>query len=426
MKKKKVLPAIFVLALLAFFACERFDADDHKFENRAYLDVSATKQLQLATFSNNLETLQKDVLPLLAFPSEKDVHVTVSVDFSLVQQYNSTYGTSYLPLPETYLDFASQTVTIPAGKVSGSSVSIALKGLKGTGEEQDGALPIDAEYLLPVRMETTDVTLLSGSSVAYFLLKRSSSITVAAQLTDNWINFPTLDQPGPQSDAFNGLTAVTYEALIYVDRFDLKNDFGPCSISSIMGVEQYLLLRIGDTKFERQQLQFDGSGAGTAFGKFPESAPDKRLFEGRWYHVACTYDYANRRACVYVDGKLQSEGKELGTATGGINLAQRALGAADAYQFFIGKSYNDFRPLQGRIAEARVWKVARTPEQIWENMYKIENPEDEASLIGYWKFNEGKGNVIRDYSRNHNDGIAQKDIVWPNDIEIPVINKKEE
>ncbi len=28
-----------------------------------------------------------------------------------------------------------------------------------------------------------------------------------------------------------------------------------------MGVEQYLLLRIGDTNFERQQLQFDGSGS---------------------------------------------------------------------------------------------------------------------------------------------------------------------
>lgn len=88
-----------------------------------------------------------------------------------------------------------------------------------------------------------------------------------------------------------------------------------------MGVEQYLLLRIGDTNFERQQLQFDGSGGGTSFGKFPQSDPSKKLYEGRWYHVACTYDYDTRITRVYVDGKIQSEAKEMGTATGGINLA---------------------------------------------------------------------------------------------------------
>lgn len=51
-----------------------------------------------------------------------------------------------------------------------------------------------------------------------------------------------------------------------------------------MGVEQYLLLRIGDTNFERQQLQFDGSGAGSSFGKIPGRDATKNLDKGRWYH----------------------------------------------------------------------------------------------------------------------------------------------
>ena len=116
----------------------------------------------------------------------------------------------------------------------------------------------------------------------------------------------------------------------------------------------------------------------------------------------------------------------MGGATDGINLAQRAQGAAQAYQFFIGKSYNDYRPLQGKIAEARVWSVARTPEQIWKNMYRIENPQEDPTLIGYWKFNEGKGNVIKDHSQYGNDGVAETDIIWPSGIEIPEINKEEE
>ena len=104
----------------------------------------------------------------------------------------------------------------------------------------------------------------------------------------------------------------------------------------------------------------------------------------------------------------------------------RALGMPEAYQFFIGKSYNDFRPLQGKIAEARVWRVARTGDEIWKNMYRIENPKDQKDLIGYWKFNDGEGNVVKDYSWVGNHGKAVGDIIWPDGIEIHEINKEEE
>ena len=70
--------------------------------------------------------------------------------------------------------------------------------------------------------------------------------------------------------------------------------------------------------------------------------------------------------------------------------------------------------------------VARTPEQIWENMYNVENPKDDPTLLGYWKFNDGKGNTVKDYSRYGNDGQAKYDLKWPDGIEIPKINEVEE
>ncbi len=167
--------------------------------------------------------------------------------------------------------------------------------------------------------------------------------------------------------------------------------------------------------------------------------------------MACTYDQATRTVRIYVDGKIQSEttgvGISLQDEKNRINLAMRALynqwetasetdkkqyedkgydKLGEAYQFFIGKSYDDYRPLNGKIAEARVWSVARTPEQIWACMYDVENPKDDPTLLGYWKFNDAKGNIIKDYSRYGNDGVAKYDILWPNGIEIPVINKTEE
>ena len=455
---KRYLITLFAL-LAALTGCERFDADGRKFDNVVYLDVSQTSPVQLATFSNNRATYDCTFQATLTYPAGQDVQVSLEVDPSLVAGYNARYGTAWTMLDAKYYALSAETATIPAGRTTSDVVTLQLKELMGEGDEQTGALPLDETYLLPVRISHASMSILGGSDVAWYVVKRSSAITVAAQLGEgNWINFPTLDKYGANSQAWNGLTAITYEALIYIDQFansivNASGNTSTVSISSVMGVEQYLLLRIGDTNFERQQLQFDGSGSGSQFGKFPSSDATKNLEAGRWYHVACTYDQATQTVRVYVDGKIQSEETGVGITASSkknqINLAMRALydlwnsaseadkpqyetddtgynKLGDAYQFFIGKSYDDYRPLNGKIAEARVWSVARTPEQIWENMYEITDPESDPTLLGYWKFNEGAGNTVKDYSMYGNDGVAEIDIVWPTGIEIPKINETEE
>lgn len=445
---KRYLITFFVL-LGALTACERYDADDHKFGNVVYLNVSQTSPVQLATFSNNRPTYDCTLQAALTYPAAQDVQVSLAVDPSLVAAYNARYGTAWPMLDEKYYTLSAPETTIAAGRTVSDPVTLQLRELMGEGEEQTGALPLDETYLVPIRISGASIDVLGGSDVAYYVVKRSSAITVAAQLGEgNWINFPTLDKYGTNSSAWNGLTAMTYEALIYIDEFATTDaEDMPVSISSVMGVEQYLLLRIGDTNFERQQLQFDGSGSGSQFGKFPGKDATKNLEAGRWYHVACTYDQATQTVRIYVDGRIQSEQSGVGIATQSednrINLAMRALydyylnnptednekkygGFVDAYQFFIGKSYDEKRPLNGKIAEARVWSVARTPEQIWENMYNVENPADDPTLLGYWKFNEGAGNTVRDYSMYGNDGVAESDITWPAGIEIPKINETNE
>ena len=451
---KRYIIILFVL-LAALTGCERFDADDRKFDNVVYLSVSQTSPVQLATFSNNRPTYDCTLQAALTYPSDTDVQVSLAVDPSLVETYNARYGTSWPMLDGKYYTLSAESVTIPAGRTTSEAITLQLRELMGEGDEQTGALPIDATYLVPIRISGASIGVLGGSDVAWYVVKRSSAITVAAQLSSgNWINFPTLDKYGANSSAWNGLTAMTYEALIYIDEFATQDETStPVSISSVMGVEQYLLLRIGDTNFERQQLQFDGSGEGSQFGKFPGKDATKNLEAGRWYHVACTYDQMTQTVRIYVDGKIQSEETGVGISSPSeknrINLARRALydlwntapddqkpqyetddrkynTMGDARQFFLGYSYDDYRPLNGKIAEARVWSVARTPEQIWENMYDIENPAEDPTLLGYWKCNEGAGNTVKDYSMYGNDGVAETDIVWPAGIEIPKINETEE
>ncbi|MCM1501169.1 MAG: DUF1735 and LamG domain-containing protein [Bacteroidales bacterium] len=422
MQRIPVLAGIAMIAI-APVSCHRYDASGYKFDNSLYIDVSATSQIQTKTFSSKTDAFDTELSAVLAYPSEKDVNASLLLDVSLVEDYNRTYGTDYEMLPERYHDFTQVEIHIPAGKTASSPVTIAFKGLIGEGEQQTGALELDKSYLFPVRIVSDNMKVMDISSIAYYIVRRSSAVTTAAELTDNWINFPLLDSPGPVADAYNGLSAMTYESLVYIDRFDLSNGFGDCAISTVMGVEEYMLLRIGDTNFERQQLQFSG---GAVFGKFPKSDASKKLETGQWYHLAATYDSDTRTVRIYVNGKIQSEADETGNLPdGGMNFAMRAMpgAAGDERQFFIGYSYNDFRPLQGKIAEARVWSVARTPEQIWENMYRIKDPENHPELIGYWKFDEGQGNEIKDWSIYGNHGVSQKNIIWPEGIEIPEINK---
>ena len=397
---------------VAFISCKDDEYDNKSpFDNVVYLDVAENSDTQITTFKKTLTELKKEFSVVLSYPASQDVRVNVEVEPSLIDVYNARHNTSWRMLDSRYYTLSADKITIPAGKTISDQLNLELKDLDGsTGGEE---LPIDETYLVPITISHVEggVSTLRSSATAYYLVKRSSAITSAASLRDNWINFPTLDKASEGSMLFNNLTAVTYEAIIRVDDFSKHSE-----ISTIMGVENYLLLRIGDASFPRQQLQFDGSGDSAqtpGFGKFPKKDEAKLLNAGEWYHIAATYSYATREVCLYVNGKLQSKGSDLGNAASTpFNLAGRAfydlyLQDPETYkdykdwgnfrQFFLGKSYDDSRQLNGDITEVRVWNVARNEQEIWDNMYDVD-PQT-PGLIGYWKFDEGAGNVIKDWTR---------------------------
>lgn len=432
---------LYLLAILsfavAFISCKDDEYDNKSpFDNVVYLDVAENSDTQVTTFKKTLTELKKEFSVVLSYPASQDVRVNVEVEPSLVDVYNARHNTSWRMLDSRYYTLSADKMTIPAGKTISDQLTLKLEDLDGsTGGEE---LPIDETYLVPITISHVEggVSTLRSSATAYYLVKRSSAITSAASLRDNWINFPTLDKASEGSMLFNNLTAVTYEAIIRVDDFSKHSE-----ISTIMGVENYLLLRIGDASFPRQQLQFGGSGDSAqtpGFGKFPKKDEAKLLNAGEWYHIAATYSYATREVCLYVNGKLQSKGSDLGNAASTpFNLAGRAfydlyLQDPETYkdykdwgnfrQFFLGKSYDDSRQLNGDITEVRVWNVARNEQEIWDNMYDVD-PQT-PGLIGYWKFDEGAGNVIKDWTGNGNDAVAEKDLEWPEGIEVPQLNKE--
>ena len=410
-------------------ACDNTDYSDHSpFDNSAYLNVAATKNAETFTFNRKVTNQTKTFTVKLSYPSGEDVKVNLKVDPSLIAVYNAKNDTHYEMLSAEHYQLSQESVTIPAGKITSDEVSIKFLKLD--------ELEIDATYLCPLSISGAEgVGVMDGSRTMYYLVRRSSAITTAINLKNVYVTVPGFDKGSPTADVVNNLSAVTMEAIIRVNSFQQE-------ISSIMGIEMYLQMRLGDASFPNQQLQVQ-----TTYGKFPDASKQKLLLAGEWYHVALTWDLATTTIAYYVNGQLQS----ISTSHGKSDLTSISLGDKEPddefgnggdHNFYFGRSYtlsHDLsRQFDGEICEARIWNVARTQEQIYQNMYDIPNPTAEPTLRAYWKFDEGTGLEVVDRTghgnnakvvpywkdSNHTEAYSKADAeLWPSGIEGPMINQ---
>ena len=394
---------------LSVTACDNKDySKDSPFDNTVYIDAAKVKDVANFTFNNLKETGQQELSAELAYPAEQDIDVNFQADPSLINNYNARLGSNYAMLDAKYYKFSTQHVVIPKGDINSEVVTIDFSDLTN--------LDIDTNFLLPVTIQQASggMGVLEGSKTICYIVRRSSAITTAVSLSNNFFEVPGFDKDSPTAEVVNGLTQLTFEAIIRVNRFDPKNE-----ISTIMGIEQYCLFRLGDSGFPKQQLQFAANEI-----KFPKADEGKLLQPGEWYHVAVTFDTEAKTAAIYVDGKMQSTIEDYGTGEA-INLGKQTKGKD--FMFKIGHSYGEpddmTRQLDGEICEVRIWNVVRSQEEIYKNMYDVD-PKSEG-LKAYWKFNEGKGNnIAKDFTGNGNDAVAYSNAVWPDGIEVTQKNKE--
>ena len=132
-------------------------------------------------------------------------------------------------------------------------------------------------------------------------------------------------------------------------------------------------------------------------GGYPAQLDSNRAIPlDTWTHVAWVADGDTWR--LYINGELDAE------STG---HADHLLDASSADGFVIGNTRSSSPNGQSNayFAEARVWKCARTGEEIKAAMGKrIENAWNIPNLIGYWPLNDGpadyalNGNKARNYA----------------------------
>uniref|UniRef100_A0AB33JR00 DUF1735 and LamG domain-containing protein n=1 Tax=Prevotella sp. GTC17262 TaxID=3236797 RepID=A0AB33JR00_9BACT len=342
MKKQifKYMAAALTLALVA--ACNDSESDLLKpkvyFENKEHS----------VELKEGRETMDVELTSRLSNAHSSEVNVAYAIaDSSVVKEYNAKYGTDYLPFDAANAKIDQSTATIEKGGIYAGKVKLTLSNL---GKLKDGK-----SYVLPVKLSSGDVPAISGTDIEYVIVAKPLRVTTAGAFSSHFISvkFPT----GTFFKSF------TYEALIYAKDFGTSN--------TILGTEGVMILRIGDT----------GGGIARGIlqvaGRQHYEAPDV-LQLNKWYHVALTFDSNSGKTVMYVNGTKWAESAwNIQGFDPNADIGFK-IGKLQGFQW-------GARPFVGYMGELRVWSVARTENQIQQNMMGVDPKSDGLEL--YYKLN---------------------------------------
>lgn len=376
MKIIKYLP----LAALAAAAITGCQDDMESFDNRVF-DLGASK-VQSVLIDGIATEGTASVTASVAKPLDHDIEVTFAADMQKVTAYEEIYSEKAVPLPQANYNIPDPVAMILAGAVSSDPVSVSITGLD--------QLDRNLVYVLPVSIVSAPIDVISSQQTSFIVIRGAALINVVANINEN---FGKLSSPGNATE-LGDISQLTAEALIYVDEFGKL-------ISTVMGIEGQFLLRIGDAGLPDNQLQL-----ATSSGNVTDAA--WQLETGKWTALAVTFDSENGEVNVYFNGKKKGNTK-----------TTRYSRAVDwnTSDFYIGKSYDDNRYLDGCISETRVWnRILSEDELNAPNHAYTVSPESDG-LVAYWKFNEGSGLTIHDYSNGY-DLICNSAPAWIQ-VELP-------
>lgn len=356
--------------LTVFSSC---DDDMENYDNKAFVSTSKVGNILLKG-TNNEENVV--IQTAIARPETMDIKVVYKADASLVSEYNLIYGEQAIIVPSENYEILDNVSTIMAGAMQGSEVKVHFKDLS--------LLDRNLVYVLPVTVSESTIEFLKSTRTTYFVIKGAALINTVGNITKNYL---TLQSPG--TSTLSGMNQLTIEALVRI------NLFGKL-ISTVMGIEGTFLFRIGDAGVPDNQLQL-----ATSSGNVTDAA--WQIPTNEWVHLAATFNSEDGAVEVYLNGVKKG-------ATQTVRY-RRSVNWASA-SFYIGKSYDDARWLEGDICECRVWNRVLTDDEIKAKDHYYVVASDSEGLVAYWKFDEGSGKVIADHTGNGNTVVANGDITW--------------
>ncbi len=115
---------------------------------------------------------------------------------------------------------------------------------------------------------------------------------------------------------------------------------------------------------------------------------------GEAYHMAATFDSHSNALSLYLNGQLDAGPT---VVVGRPNHQNQPLRIGTGYEG------GPRTTTHGIIDEVRIWKVARSQNDIQATMNKL-LLGNENDLVGYWRFDEGEGQIVHDLTAFQNHG----------------------
>jgi len=178
-------------------------------------------------------------------------------------------------------------------------------------------------------------------------------------------------------DGTNDYVNITdYSAMDLTDNYTLEVWINPKSFASMSGI--YSKFSGGNSGGIRLCLTSEAPYQGIYFdGK--RTAPNI-LTANTWYHITVVRNSSDKK--IYING--------VEPALSGAFVAN--VENSDPVTFGSDQRGNYFN---GLLDEVRLWRTARSTEQIREDMY-LTSSETASYLVGYWQFNESSGTSLLD------------------------------
>lgn len=314
---------------------------------------------------------------------EQDVEVVLSIENSLVDEYNKKYNESYKALKEGTCSLSENNITLTKGNYRTSAITLTVNDIekveKGT------------NYLLPVKLisKNKDYQALPGSDVLYIVINRTILQNVPKFSGTNCLK---VEFKNNDLTRLQNLDAFTIEAR--VNLWEFPKYYG----GNLMGI-------IGFPASTSAWLFVDGTpdrvGGEGNIPVFMLGAEQWTVYAGKlgftverdnWYHIAGVYE--NNTLKLYINGVLFDESEY-----------NKKISFTD--KFYIGGSpgvQNGFY-IKGAISEARLWTRALTMTELRNPLHQCFVSSDSEGLEGYWKLNDGNKSFI-DYSGNGHDAVS--------------------
>lgn len=395
MKMKTISVIASFTALLALASCEHEDTDRQHYDNKLFISAASLADEMLI---DEADSYSREIIAEVAKPESREITVTFRTAPELVDNYKQAYyDTKSVALPDGICRIDEPTTSILAGNIQSSPVTVTFENVLSLDRNQ--------RYVMPVTIESVEGVggVLRSAKTCYFLFRGASLINIVADLAENraWPEWGDFDQ-------VRDMYAFTMEALVNPTKLNK-------TISTIMGIEDTFLLRLGDSGIDPSQLQV------VAPGGMKLTDESLRIPTGEWTHIAVTFECveANKSEVkIYMNGQLVKQGEVFESSINFAIAHSNESGSSIKRCFWVGYSFTSERYFDGKFSEVRMWNRALTADEIAaENHFYRVDPSSEG-LVAYWKFDDGAGTVAKDYSPYGNDLTIESEPDWVQ-VELP-------